>query len=74
MPKLNPKQPWLHEASGFWWKKFAGKLNCLDPDYHVARRKLAAILAGLKWVLSHPCRPTALAKCGWPSTRIGSPL
>jgi len=48
MPKRNPKQPWLHEASGYWCKKVAGKLHYLDRDYHVARRKLAAILAGLK--------------------------
>jgi len=33
MPKRNPKEPWLHEASGFWCKKVTGKLHYLDRDY-----------------------------------------
>jgi len=44
MPKLSPNVPWLHEASGFYCKKIAGKLYYLDRDAGIAKRKLAKIL------------------------------
>lgn len=43
MPKLNPNEPWLHQASGYWCKKVSGKVHYLDKDYRVAKRQLAAL-------------------------------
>jgi len=48
MSKRNPKEPWLHDASGFWCKKITGKLHYLDRDYHTAKRKLVEIFRDQK--------------------------
>ena len=40
MPRKNPYEPWLHEASGFWCKNINGQLHYLDRDYTTAKRKL----------------------------------
>ena len=44
MRRRNPGEPWFHSASGFWCKKIDRELHYLDRDYHVAKKKLAAIL------------------------------
>ena len=45
MPRHNPLEPWLHQSRGYWCKKVRGKLEYLDRDYTVAKRKLKKRLA-----------------------------
>ena len=44
MPRANPFEPWLHQASGFWCQKVSGRLHYLDRDDAIAKSLLRKLI------------------------------